>query len=93
MVNRRENPQAVPNLQALSRTTGGFSYQSESPEILKEGTAEISQDLNRSYRVEYTSSHTQRDGKLHKIEVKVRPGGDASKIKTYCRREYYAPSN
>jgi VWFA-related protein len=90
---QQQNSQGLPNLQALSKATGGISYESESLGLLKDDAAEISRDIRSRYSLEYTSTHTQRDGKLHKVEIKVKPGASVSKIKTYFRQEYYAPSN
>jgi VWFA-related protein len=91
-LNARQNPQATLSLEDLTKATGGISYKAQVPDMLKDGAAEISQDMSSRYSLEYTSTHTKRDGRLHKIEVKVRPGVNASKIKTYFRQEYYAPS-
>jgi Ca-activated chloride channel homolog len=81
------------NLVALSNVTGGFSYRPKNLSLLNDVAAEISLDIHSRYSLEYTSTHSQRDGKLHKVEIKVTPGISASKVKPYFRQEYYAPSH
>jgi Ca-activated chloride channel homolog len=81
------------NLFALANETGGFSYAPEHLGLLNDEAAEISRDIHNRYSLEYTSTHAQRDGKLHKVEIRVAPGVGASKVKAYFRQEYYAPSN
>ncbi len=87
----RQNSQALSNLQALTKATGGISYGSETLAKLVDGAEEISLDIRSRYSLEYTSTHTQRDGKLHKLEIRVSSGVSASKIRPYFRQEYYAP--
>jgi len=54
--------------------------------------SQLLQNMRSRQSLEYTSTHSQQDGKLHKIEVRLVPA-DATKMKPYFRREYYAPSN
>jgi hypothetical protein len=54
---------------------------------------EVAKDIRSRYSLEYASAHTQRDGKLRKVEINIAPGISASKIKPLFRQEYYAPSH
>jgi hypothetical protein len=81
------------SLQALSEETGGFAFAPAHPDSWNDVTDEINRDLRSRYSLEYTSSHSQRDGKLHKVEVRVSSGASAATIKPHFRREYYAPSH
>jgi VWFA-related protein len=74
------------NLQAISERTGGFVFTSEH-------LNELRQDICNRQTLQYISTHSQRDGKLHKVEIRLVPGINPSKMKPYFRREYYAPSN
>jgi len=89
--NPRQFPQGLLNLQALTKATGGLSYESETSVRLGDDAAEISRDIRSRYSLEYTSTHTQRDGKLHKVEIRFASEIGATKIKPYFRQEYYAP--
>jgi len=80
------------HLQAISEETGGLLFMPERPSSLNNTAAEISRDIHSRYSLEYTSTHSQKDGKLHKVEIRVTPGATAAKVKPYFRREYYAPS-
>jgi Ca-activated chloride channel family protein len=84
---------ALINLQTLSEQTGGFVYIPKHLDSWTDTAVEISRDINSRYSLEYTSTHSQRDGKLHKVEIRVAPGVSAAKIKPYFRQEYYAPSH
>ncbi|WP_263368451.1 VWA domain-containing protein [Edaphobacter bradus] len=92
-VNVRQNGQALSNLLALTKATGGFSFEPDTSDELRDYAAEISRDIRSRYSLQYTSTHTQIDGKLHKVEIKIAPGVSASKIKPHFRQEYYAPSH
>jgi len=71
-------------LEAISKATGGLEFRAGD-------AAMAAQDIDSGYRLEYTSTHTQRDGKLHKIEVKLEAVARASKPMVIYRQEYYAP--
>jgi VWFA-related protein len=81
------------NLQTLSEATGGFAFAPEHLDSWNDIADEINRDLRSRYRLEYSSSHSRRDGKLHKVEVRVSPGANAATMKPQFRREYYAPSH
>jgi Ca-activated chloride channel family protein len=81
------------NLLAITEETGGFSFAPKQLSFLNDNAAEISRDIHSRYSLEYTSTHSQRDGKLHKVEIKVTPRVNASGVKPYFRQEYYAPSH
>lgn len=80
------------NLDAISKVTGGFVFGVRDATSMNDAAAQISQDIHSRYRLEYISTHAQKDGRLHKIEVRIQPAAGASKIKTVFRQEYYAPS-
>jgi Ca-activated chloride channel homolog len=85
--------QGLQNLLKLSEATGGFFFVPEKVNSLDVEAAEISRDIRSRYSLEYTSTHTRRDGKLHKVEIKIAPAVSASKIEPLFRQEYYAPSH
>jgi VWFA-related protein len=85
--------QGLRNLQEVAEATGGFFFVPEKPNSLDVEAVEISRDLRSRYSLEYTSMHTQRDGKLHRVEIRIAPTIGGAKIKPLFRQEYYAPSH
>jgi VWFA-related protein len=77
-------------LALLAKSTGGTALEPAKISLLSKSAEAIARDIHSRYRLEYTSTHTQMDGKLHKIEVRFQPAG-ASKSKVVYRQEYYAP--
>jgi Ca-activated chloride channel homolog len=85
--------QGLRNLLELSSATGGFFFVPEKLSSLDVEATQIAQDIRSRYSLEYASTHTQSDGKLHKLEIKIAPTVSASKIKPLFQQEYYAPSH
>jgi len=77
------------NLDTISAITGGSVYEARS---LEDAAARAVQDIDGGYRLDYTSTHRQRDGELHSLEIKLAAHANASKAKMLYRQEYYAPS-
>jgi Ca-activated chloride channel family protein len=82
----------LQNLEAIAKTTGGVSYGAENSSV-QDQAVEISRDIHSRYSVEYVSTHIQRDGELHKVEISVETEAGEPKIKPLFRQEYYAPSH
>jgi VWFA-related protein len=77
-------------LQTFTAPTGGMVVTPEASRMA-DAMDGLSRDIHTRYLLQYVSTNTQRDGKLHKIEVRYQAAG-ASKAKTLVRQEYYAPS-
>jgi hypothetical protein len=85
--------QARKSLEEFSEATGGFFFVPEKLSSLGIAAGQIALDIRRRYSLEYTSTHAQKDGKLHKVEIRSMPVTNVSKIKPLFRQEYYAPSH
>ena len=79
-------------LSSLAKSTNGVALEPAKLSLFSDSAAAIAQDIHSRYRIEYTSTHTQRDGKLHKVEIRTQSTTGASKPKVIFRQEYYAPS-
>ncbi len=79
-------------LNELAESTGGRQFPVENPNDLPDIAAKIGIELRNQYVLGYTPSRQERDGKYHKVQVKlVQPKG-LPPLKTYFRPGYYAPS-
>jgi len=88
----REGYVGEKNLDALAMATGGLRLGPEKPDALQDEATALALDIHGGYRLEYTSTHAQRDGKPHTIEIRPRLATDMSKVKMTYRQRYYAPS-
>jgi len=79
------------NLADIVKATGGVAFEPAKLSMLPGSVAAVIRDIHSRYRLEYSSTHTQRDGKRHKIEVRIQLETGASKPKTIFRQEYHAP--
>lgn len=80
------------NLEGLSRSAGGRTYCLERAGELSDAGSGVAQLIRNRYLVAYASTHQIRDGKRHKIEIRLADSLNASKVKPYFRQEYYAPA-
>ena len=79
-------------LNELAESTGGRQFPVENLNELPDIAAKIGIELRNQYVLGYTPSRQEKDGKYHKVQVKlVQPKG-LPPLKTYFRPGYYAPS-
>jgi Ca-activated chloride channel homolog len=79
-------------LNDLAEQTGGRAYAIENPSELPDVAAKIGVELRNQYILGYTPRKQQRDGKYHRVQVKlVQPRG-LPPLKASYRLGYYAPS-
>ena len=76
----------VDNLLTLSNNTGGIAVVNTND--LTGGARRIAQDLSAVYLLGYYPTNSKPDGRVRRISVRLRPGGDSVR----ARREYRAPS-
>ena len=70
--------------------TGGRFFDAN-PAELPEMAKAISEDLRNRYVAGYSPHDQRRDGRYHRIEVKVIPPPNSPKLKAHWRRGYYSP--
>jgi len=90
--NRSPEEAAGPGLLSeLSEQTGGRHYPvsaMEMPDI----AAKIGIELRNRYVLGFTPTDQQRDGRYHRISIKLAPPKGLPPLKAYWRLGYYAPS-
>jgi VWFA-related protein len=84
---------AGPGLMSvLAEQTGGRSFNVEALAELPDMAAKIGIELRNRYVIGYSPREQQRDGRYHRVEVKVLPPPGAPKLRAYWRPGYYAPA-
>jgi VWFA-related protein len=74
----------------IAEQTGGRLFPVENLNDLPDVAAKIGTELRNRYLIEYAPSNLQRDGKYHKVEVKVAAHGSRA-MRVAWRPGYYAP--
>ena len=78
-------------LTEITQATGGHTVALSNPRLLPEIAASISWELRSQYVLGYQPSGTARDGKWHKIKVRLNPSSQAPAGQVYAKRGYLAP--
>jgi VWFA-related protein len=77
-------------LRALTKQSGGHLFEVDNLNQLSDVASKIGAALRTQYVLGYYPSQSKRDGKYHKVEVKlVQPKG-SPKLQASWRRGYYA---
>ena len=79
-------------LSEISEVTGGRSFTIDNPNDLPDVAAKIGMELRNQYVLGYRPAQRVRDGKWHKIKVKIRIPKGLPPLQVYARTGYYAPS-
>jgi VWFA-related protein len=79
-------------LNDVAEQTGGRHFPADINE-LPDIAAKIGIELRNRYVLGYSPSDQQRDGRYHKVEVKVVPPRGLPKLNAHWRTGYFAPSN
>ena len=79
-------------LSDISEITGGRAFSIENPNDLTDVAAKIGIELRNQYVLGYRPTTPVRDGKWHKLRVKVTPPKGLPPLKVYARTGYYASS-
>jgi Ca-activated chloride channel family protein len=79
-------------LSEISEVTGGRSFTIDNPNDLPDVASKIGTELRNQYVLGYRPEKQVRDGKWHKIKVKIRIPKGLPPLQVYARTGYYAPS-
>ena len=79
---------AERRMEQLSGQTGGAVYLPKTTDELDIAFDQIAADLAQQYVLSYYPSTDQRDGQLHKLELRVKTRND---VRVRSRKVYYAP--
>lgn len=79
-------------LSEISEVTGGRSFTIDNPNDLPDVAAKIGTELRNQYVLGYRPEKQVRDGKWHKIKVKIRIPKGLPPLQVYARTGYYAAS-
>jgi Ca-activated chloride channel family protein len=79
-------------LNDLAEQTGGRSFPADTAE-LPDIAAKIGIELRNRYVLGYSPTDKQRDGRYHRVQVKMVPPHGLPPLKAFWRTGYYAPTN
>lgn len=79
-------------LSDISEISGGRAFSIENPNDLTDVAAKIGIELRNQYVLGYRPPASVRDGKWHKLRVKVTPPKGLPPLRVYARTGYYASS-
>lgn len=79
---------AERRMEQLTGQTGGAVYLPKTTDELDSAFDQIAADLSQQYVLSYYPSAEQRDGRLHKLELRVKTRND---VRIRSRKGYYAP--
>lgn len=79
---------AERRMEQLSGQTGGAVYLPKTTDQLDVAFDQIAADLSQQYVLSYYPNADQRDGQLHKLELRVKTKND---VRVRSRKVYYAP--
>jgi Ca-activated chloride channel homolog len=79
---------AERRMEQLSGQTGGAVYLPKTTDELDFAFDQIAADLSQQYVLSYYPSADQRDGQLHKLELRIKARND---VRVRSRKVYYAP--
>ena len=74
----------------LAEATGGIAFTLDNPNDLPAVANQIGHELREQYVLAYHPENTQRDGRWHKIKIKLRLPKGLPYLKVHARSGYYA---
>ena len=81
---------AERRMEQLTGQTGGAVYLPKTTDQLDLAFDQIAADLAQQYVLSYYPAADQRDGRLHKLELRIKSRND---VRVRSRRGYYAPKS
>ena len=82
-----------PNLlDEIAASTGGRAFTVDNPNELSNVARRIGIELRDQYLIGYRPTAVRRDGKWHKIRVRMRLRKHSPQFRVYAKSGYYAPS-
>jgi Ca-activated chloride channel family protein len=88
-VEERLGPQLLSD---ISEVTGGRSFTIDNPNDLPDVASKIGMELRNQYVLAYRPEKVKRDGKWHKIKIKLRIPKGLPPLSVYAKTGYYAPA-
>jgi VWFA-related protein len=79
-------------LSEMAEQTGGREFPVEDLSELSDIAAKIGIELHNRYVLGYSPTDQQRDGRYHRVQVKVVPPHGLPSLRPYWRLGYYAPA-
>jgi Ca-activated chloride channel homolog len=79
-------------LNTLATLTGGRAFGVDNPNDLPAIARKIGVELRDQYVLGYNPTQARRDGRFHKIKVRMRLAKSAPRLRVYAKSGYYAPS-
>jgi Ca-activated chloride channel homolog len=79
-------------LNEISDVTGGRMFRVEDPNELADVATKIGVELRNQYVLGYRPTNAARDGKWHKIKVKLVPPKGLPPLTVHAKTGYYAPT-
>lgn len=79
-------------LSQIAELTGGREFAIDDPKQLPDAAAKIGRELRNYYMLGFSPAPLQRDGKYHRIRVKLTPPRGMSSLQARWRQGYYAPT-
>lgn len=79
-------------LSQITNVTGGRTFTIDNPNDLPAIAHRIGIELRDQYVIGYNPGNSRRDGKWHKVKVKVRMRKHFPHLQVYAKAGYYAPS-
>lgn len=76
----------------ITELTGGRTFTIDNPNDLADVATKIGIELRNQYVLGYRPANTPRDGKWHKIKVKLVPPKGLPTLRVYAKMGYYAPA-
>jgi Ca-activated chloride channel family protein len=80
-------------LAELCERASGRYFPLDGQRDLKKVADQIGKELRSQYVLGYTPTRPARDGKFHRVQLKLLRGAGGQKLSVYWRRGYRAPSN
>lgn len=80
-------------LSIMAESTGGRAFTVDNPNILPEIAAKVGAELRNQYVLGYQPDQAARDGKWHKIRVKLAVPRKFSFLRVHNKPGYYAPKD
>ena len=79
-------------LNDISQLTGGRSFTVDNPNDLADAATKIGTELRNQYVIGYRPQNRPKDGKWHKIKIRLMPPKGLPHLRAYAKQGYYAPA-
>jgi len=91
LFHKSPSKKAKEDLTQLTEITGGQAFFPKSVNEVEDICKRIAHDLRNQYTIGYTPTNKNKDGSWRKVDVKVNPPRNASKVTVHTKQGYYAP--